>query len=565
MKTKLLFTSAFAIFCLMLNINAQTVHYAKKGISQGFENGNAIVADDSGNVYVTGQFEYTSVFDNRTLSSYGSHDIFVAKYNSSGNIVWIKSAGGTDGDIGMGIGIDAQHNVYITGEIEKTVRFSSTISLTSSGGNDIFIAKYDANGNVRWAKKFGDANSSDKGRAIAVAPNGNCYVTGNFSNSMTIGPSTISSDGGNDIFTAKFDSNGNGIWAKRGGGSRQDRGHGIAIDANENVFVTGGMTPPARFHGTTITNSGKYSTFLVKYNSSGSFQWVKAAGDCCDTTEANAIALDGSGNIYLTGSFAAQTKFSSTTLNSTSGSRDVYVAKYNSSGSVQWAKKFGGSGEDVGHGIAVDKINNRVHVTGFVTTAGSISGKAYSFAGYKDVIVASYGTDGSIKWVKTYGGTRRDIGLAVATNSQGFVYTTGLFNGTALFGSFTLVGYPNQPWADFFVTKISSPVNSTPQLSLTGVNDAMFNQSFDRTRNIGETENELGKVIVYPNPTSDDFHFNAASIISFRLYNSYGLLVGFKENVNSEIAFGEELSPGLYFLELYSENEKRTISVVKTE
>src|SRR4051812_21287933 len=141
----------------------QSVLWAKKGSSPGFENGNAVVADDSGNVYVTGQLEFTSVFDGYSLPSYGQHDIVVAKYNASGNLKWIHSAGGLEGDIGLGIGIDSKHNVYVTGEMELTVFFGNGINLTSTGNNDVFVAKYDVNGNILWAKSFGNSASSDKG------------------------------------------------------------------------------------------------------------------------------------------------------------------------------------------------------------------------------------------------------------------------------------------------------------------------------------------------------------------------------------------------------------------
>ena len=328
------------IIFITSEVNSQTVIWAKKGISPGFDYGNAIVADDSGNVYVTGQIEFTSVFDNFSLTSYGQHDIVVAKYNAAGILQWIRKAGGLEGDIGLGIGIDSSHNVYVTGEIEGVARFSSSITLTSSGNNDGFIAKYDVNGNVLWAKRFGNSSSSDKGRAIAVSPSGNCYITGNFSSTVSFGSTTLTSNGGNDIFVVKYDSNGNVGWAKRAGGSNQDRGHGIAIDLEENVYVTGAFTSSARFKTTTITNSGKYSTFLAKYNSGGTFQWAKAAGSCCDSTQASGVTLDEDGNIYITGLFADKAKFSSITLQSY-GLKDIFIAKYSPTGSVLWAKQIG--------------------------------------------------------------------------------------------------------------------------------------------------------------------------------------------------------------------------------
>ncbi len=449
---------------------AQTVLWAKKGISEGFENGNAIAVDDSGNVYCTGQLEFTSVFDNYSLNSYGQHDILLVKYGPDGTIKWIRQAGGKGGDIGNGIGIDAAHNVYITGEIEDSAKFGN-IKLASAGANDGFVAKYDVSGNIVWAKVFGAPIGSDKGRAMAVSPSGDIYITGNFTYNTSFGSFTLSTSGGNDMFVVKMSTNGDFIWAKKAGGNSQDRGYGIAIDASDNVYVTGTFTQSATFKNTTITNSGNHSTFLAKYDSNGSFQWVTAGGDCCDTTKANSIALDDSGNIYLAGYFMDHTKFGSYQFTS-QGMSDVYVVKYDPNGNVVWAKQGGGIDEDGAYGIAVDNSNQRVYVTGLVRENGNFNALPFSIVGYKDIFITAYDLDGNEMWLKTYGGHYRDVGNAIAVDPLGYIYNTGLFNDNAFFGPYTLTGYPNQPWADFYVDKIQPPMapmvtNQATDLTLT--------------------------------------------------------------------------------------------------
>ncbi len=558
------------IIFITSEVNSQTVIWAKKGISPGFDYGNAIVADDSGNVYVTGQIEFTAVFGNISLTSYGQHDIVVAKYDATGVLKWIRKAGGLEGDIGLGIGIDSRHNVYVTGEIEGVARFSSSITLTSSGNNDGFIAKYDVNGNVLWAKRFGNSSSSDKGRAIAVSPSGNCYITGNFSSTVSFGSTTLTSNGGNDIFVVKYDSNGNVGWAKRAGGSNQDRGHGIAIDPAENVYVTGAFTSSARFKTTTITNSGKYSTFLAKYNSGGTFQWAKAAGSCCDSTQASAVTLDEDGNIYITGLFADKAKFSSITLQSY-GLKDIFIAKYSPTGSVLWAKHAGGSKEDIAYGITFDKNFHSIYLTGFVESSGTSGGIPYSFSGYKDVIIAAYDFSGNTKWVKTYGGSRRDIGNAIAVDPLGFIYTTGIFNGTARFGSIILTGYPTEPtWADFFVNKILSPGFSSRSLQTT-INNSDDNLNHNTTSilrgnsGIAESSLLLNQIKIFPNPFKNNFSLSSENPISYNIYDVLGNLLAHKENVRGEISVGENLSPGIYYLQVIDGGEKKILTVVKVE
>lgn len=443
-----------------LSLKAQTVQWAKKGISQGFENGNAIVTDDSGNVYVTGQYEFTSVFSGITLHAIGQHDIMTIKYTSDGNIKWIKPSGGPGGDIGNGIGIDALHNVYVTGEFEDSAKFGN-IKIKSTGGNDGFLVKYDANGNVAWVRDFGCPTSSDKGRALAVSPSGNVYITGNFSVTGNFSGITLDANGGNDIFIVKYNTNGNVVWAKKAGGSRQDRGYGIVLDANENVYLTGTFTQSATFRNTTITNTGNLSSFIAKYDSSGLFQWAKAAGSCCDTTKANAIAIDENNNLYVSGYFMDTTKFESYTLISR-GNSDAFLVKYDPDGHVIWARQGGGIDEDGAYGVKVDTLNHLVYITGLVRENGSFDNQNFNVYGYKDVFIAAYDMDGDAVWVKTYGGNYRDVGLAIAVDPAGYIYTTGLFNDVAYFGPVALSGYPNQPWADFFVTKVSPPLATVP-------------------------------------------------------------------------------------------------------
>jgi hypothetical protein len=476
-----LFLIALCIF-LAGTTNAQDVLWVKQGTSPGFENGNAIVADDSGNVYVTGQIEFTSVFDTYSIPVYGQHDVLVAKYNSQGIIQWIRKAGGPSGDIGNGIGIDSTHNVYVTGEIEETAQFGSGISVTSEGANDIFVAKYDVNGNILWAKGFGSDQGSDKGRAMVVSKEGNCYITGNFTNTTEFDSHTLNTNGGNDIFITKINTDGDVLWAKKAGGSSQDRGYGIALDAFENVYVTGTFTQSATLKNTTITNPGNNSTFLAKYDSTGHFEWVKAAGACCDTTKSNVVALDDLGNIYIAGSFNDATKFGSNNFTSM-GLSDIFIVKYDSTGQVVWAKQAGSTDEDIAYSLAVNSYTNTIYVTGLIAGTGQFDNITVPIAGYKDIYIAAYNTDGDAMWVTTHGGHLRDVGSAIAVNRSGFIYNTGLFNDVAAFGPFTLNGYLNEPWADFYVDKIAPPVAQMPgtyasSLSVTPVNCSDLSFSF---------------------------------------------------------------------------------------
>ena len=343
--------------------------WAQKAGGTGEDSGHSIAVDASGNSYVTGGFEGTAIFGSTTLESGGSQDIFVAKLDNRGNWLWAKKAGGTDSDYGYGIAVDASGNSYVTGYFKGSATFGST-TLTNNGFANIFIAKLDSSGNWLWAKNAGYSGCGTSGNGIAVDASGNIYVTGYCADSAIFGSITLTSNGDSDIFIAKLDSSGNWLWAKNAGGTDYDYGQGIAVDASGNSYVTGYFeSTTATFGSTTLTSSGFSDIFVAKLDSSGNWLWIKNAGGT-DYYEGCGIAVDTSGNSYVIGWFEGSATFGSATLTS-NGDDDIFVTKLDSSGNWLWAQNAGGTGSDWGHGIAVDAIGNS-YVTGyFFSTAAT--------------------------------------------------------------------------------------------------------------------------------------------------------------------------------------------------
>ena len=458
--------SSLFILGIALKADAQSWKWAHQGSSEGFEYGNAIVIDDSANVYVTGQIEYTALFDNGIhLTSNGKHDILHAKYNSAGQLIWARHAGGVSGDVGWGIGLDQNRNIYTIGEFEYTAGFSAGDSITVYGSNDIFLSKFDNAGNYLWAQHFG-GSSDDKGKAIAVDTNGDCYITGYFSSNGNFGSVNLtSSSSSNDVFIAKTNSSGVIQWAKKGGGTKEDRGRGIVLDGQGNVYITGTFTTSATFNGNTITSTGTNSLFVAKYDVSGNFKWVRGAGACCDTTRGNAITVDQSGNVYIAGYFKDQTTIGSNSFTSL-GSADVIVIKYDPNGNVVWAKQAGGPYEDMAYACVFDTLKNQLYVTGQIDDHGNFGSIYVGAAGNRDVFIAAYDPSGNELWARPGGGNQRDAGQAVTYDALGNIYTTGFFNDTASFGTSILQGYS---LADFYVGKMAPPLATQPTVSTTGV------------------------------------------------------------------------------------------------
>ncbi len=313
------------IYVAKLDINGNWL-WANKAGGTGWDYGYGIAVDANGNSYVTGAFAESAIFGTTTLTSSGGSDIFVAKLDSSGNWLWAKQAGGTDYDDGYGIVVDINGNSYVTGIFySSNCSFGST-TLTSSGGSDIFVAKLDINGNWLWAKQAG-GTSGDSGNGIAVDANGNSYITGGFKESATFGTTTLTSSDyyDYDIFVTKLDIDGNWLWAKQAGGTGDEGSNSIAVDANGNSYITSGFEESVNFGTTTLTSSGYLDIFVAKIDHNGNWLWAKQAGGAIDDC-GYGIALDANGNSYVTGFFMESANFGTTTLTS-SGDRDIFVAK----------------------------------------------------------------------------------------------------------------------------------------------------------------------------------------------------------------------------------------------
>jgi Beta-propeller repeat/FG-GAP-like repeat len=457
-STIILSLAAFLILAMSRSTEARGLDWAKQAGGTDSEEGFGIALDGSGNSSVTGYFEGTATFgageaNQTTLTAAGSSDIFVAKYNSSGVLLWAKQAGGTDLDEGSAIAVDGSGNIYVTGYFEGTATFgageANQTTLTAVDRGDVFVAKYNSSGALQWAKRAG-GTEFEEGFGIAVDGSGNSYITGYFEGAATFGlgegnQTMLTSDGSDDVFVAKYNSIGTLQWARRAGGTGFDDGFGIAVDGSGNGYVTGYFQGTATFglgeaNQTVLSASGSNDAFVAKYNSSGALQWAKRAGGT-GFVEGFGIKIDDSGNGYVAGSFAGSVTFglgeASQAILTAAGSDDIFLAKYNSNGALLWATRSGGAGFDEGFGIAVDGSGNSF-VTGYFDGsatfgAGDANQTTVISNGGFDIFVAKYDSNGALLWAKGAGGTGFDISYGVAVDGSGNSYATGSIEGSAIF------------------------------------------------------------------------------------------------------------------------------------
>ena len=411
-------------------------------------------------------YSYNIHFGSTVLNNNGTVNLFVAKYNSSGTVQWAKGAGGTNVDEANSVAVDASGNVYICGTFKSPIiTFGSTNLINSSiDSGDIFIAKYDVSGNVLWAKSAGGTNT-DVATAVTTDASGNVYMTGSFNSSViTFGSITLINTGNRCMFLVKYDSLGNVVWAKSAGGAQQAWATALSLDAADNIYVAGDYGSADIYFDTLhLSHFSCLDLFLVKYDSSGMAQWAKSAGTC-GLIHPNSLATDASGNIYLAGSYNYATiVFDSDTLTNADNSGttyDAFLVKYNSIGNVVWAKDAGGTLDDEANSVAVNSIGNVFLAGDYSSATITFDTATLTGSSYSKIFLVKYDTSGNVAWAKTSVGTNNDKANSVATDAIGDIYVTGIFAGTAMsFGAMTLLNIiPNGTTDDIFLAKINSPV-----------------------------------------------------------------------------------------------------------
>ncbi len=481
------------------------------------DSAQAVAVDTGGNAYVTGYSNSTDWFGGGwSVSPGGGNDAFVAKFSGAGAQLWASCLGGTVEDDGYGIAVDGTDNLYVTGNTESSGWTGGGWNTSYGGGtNDAFVAKiYQGSepvGSLRvtitpaaaaaagaqwrrvgtaawhnsgvvesgilpgaWEVEFKDLTGwvpaerhavavpsgatlqdagtyvavsvdmtwstylggirDDYGRAIAVDGSGNVYVTGETYSSGWVsgGWNTVlggGSGGGGpyDGYVVKLNAAGAHVWSTYLGGSGNDFGRGVAVDGSGNVYVTGDTTTSGWVSGGWhSTLSGTSDAFVVKLNAMGAPLWSTYLGGS-SAEYGYAIAVDSSGNSYTTGSSYSAGWVSGGWHTTLSGPTDAFVVKLSSAGAHVWSTYLGGTADDTGYGIALDGSGN-AYVTGETKSTGWVSGgwKTTYGGGYADAFVVKLNASGTHAWSTYLGGTLADTGYGIAVDASGEAYATGI-------------------------------------------------------------------------------------------------------------------------------------------
>ncbi len=404
-----------------------------------YDSGNAVAVDSSGNIIVVGYFQGTANFGGGTLTGGSGRTLFIAKYSAAGTYLWAKSFGST-GDVNANaVAVDSAGNIIVGGSLGPTgatVNFGGG-TLTSQAPSDIVIAKFSSIGTHLWSKIFNTAGYS-AALGVEADSSDNVVITGYFQGLVTFGGTLLNSGGQTNTFIAKFTSAGAHLWSTMVLSYLPNTGYGVAIDSSNNVVVTGSFQGTAYFGGiggTTLTSVGLGDIFVTKLSSAGSFVWTKAFGTVWDENSYG-VAIDSGSNIVITGTYtSAPLDFGGGPLPYNSGT-DIFVAKFSPQGSLLWSKGFLASGKST-H-VAVDGTGNVV-LTGYFMSQVNFGGGLLTSSGSYDAFVAKYAAaDGAFLWADRFGGAGIDMGNGVAVDNTGDIVATGFFAQTVDFGGISL-------------------------------------------------------------------------------------------------------------------------------
>jgi outer membrane protein assembly factor BamB len=396
-------SNAQRMFCDLSSTSAFTRQWTRQvGAAGATTTALGFAIDPNANVYMAGTTN--TAIDGNTQSGY--QDYYLTKYDSSGTHLWTKQGGlALKTTNAAGVATDLSGNIYVAGSTNGGLDGNSLM-----GTIDFFVTKYSSGGTRQWTKQLGVLSKTTKASSVAVDSSGNVYVAG-YTNGGLDGNSLM---GAQDFFVTKYDTSGTKLWTKQlGATSTTTFSSGVAMDASGNVYISGYTN--GGLDGNSIT--GTEDAFITKYDSTGTKQWTRQLGATTRGTYADGITVDSSGNIFLAGN--TNGNLGGNTL---TGNQDSFIAKYDSTGNRQWIRQLGViSQSTTANGITVDSSGN-AYITG--VTGGALDGQ--TLFGISDIFFTKYDSSGLRQWTIQNGTTGANVvGNFIAIDSSSHIYVGG--------------------------------------------------------------------------------------------------------------------------------------------
>lgn len=490
MKISRLILSIILLLFIVTAANAQNWLWTADINCTNNSKTNVLTRDNNGDLLLLMEFQDTITINNRDFISLGSKDILFSKFSPDGDTIWNRTIGSTGNDIPRRLAVTDDNSIYVTGGYSGTCYLDTEVLLNTYSSEDIFLAKYNSDGEIVWAKRIAWGPDQDRSSGIVIDDNGNIAMVGFFKDSIFFENDTLVCNGNLDNFFARFDSDGNFINAiLYSGTSTLTRLNEISL-SNDNALLLSGFYSETFYTQTqTLVSAGGGDIIVIKVDSEGSEQWIRTAGGTSDDRGSN-TSTDKYGNIFLTGYISGTVTFDSTGLelrNSSplisKGSNDMFAAKYNKNGNLIWKINNGDINLDQSRGISVSVSNEIVQFTGFFS--GTVifgSDTLISRNNSMDAGFFIYDTEGnSIKGVSVQGSADEE-GADVIYDDAGNSYLAGYFVSDTLYLEDQMIIKSASGKKNPFLAKYAIP----------------FSASFTEVTNISCNNGSDGELIVTP-------------------------------------------------------------------
>ncbi|MFC1735095.1 PKD domain-containing protein [Candidatus Hydrogenedentota bacterium] len=397
--------------------------------------GTSISVLDDDSCLVAGSFSGTTTFGNGgnevRLTSAGERDGFIARYNADGSPAWARRAGDILNDIAWRVAALEDGSSLVCG-------WSARITHVD---HEIFLARYDRNGMLVWNSEAG-GGGIDEAWGVSAFPDGSCVIAGIFQDAVTFGlgesnETLLTSAGERDVFVAKYNTDGTLAWAKRGGGEDVDYGTGVRALSDGSCLITGILSSDTATFGDSeqiqLIAAGGYDVFVAKYNSDGTLAWARRDGGM-DSDYPHTLGALENGSCFVTGSFSGVATFGIDEPRETqlisAGNHDIFVAKYTAEGTLDWVTRFGGEEDDRGYCVRPLSDGSCLATGTFAGTAtfGPEGETGLVSAGGIDIVVAKYTPEGELDWAGNIGGEDHERAWSMDTNGEeDYLVITGDF------------------------------------------------------------------------------------------------------------------------------------------
>lgn len=415
-----------------------------------FDGGEGVIVDQAGNLVVTGYVASSFQLGGTTYPT-NDYTTFVAGISPQGSVLWVKTFLG-NANFSDAITSDRNNNIYVVGQFYGSITIG-TVTLSSSGKNDIYVVKLNNQGVIQWGFAVGGSDT-DYPRNVTVDSLGNVYVVGSINSDTTFNNVLFKSKGGSDAFAFKLNALGKPVWGWYGGGPNADFGNAIAVDGARNVYVGGATSQGASFGSGTLTNQGNADAFIAKLSPSGTFQKTISFGST-RYDEIVDLKWDKS-SLYVLGTFRGNFLFGSSSFQT--NVTDTFVAQTDSALTPTWSTQYGTY--SLPSRIEVSNQNN-LYIAGALLQPGSVS-QGTTFYDPKAVFVAELDPKNG-KVLKRYSSqsTKRALVHDMALDAFNNPYITGEFQGALNFGKQTLTATPasssSSNAGDFFLVPVYWP------------------------------------------------------------------------------------------------------------